>query len=141
MRRYPDMCNSENNLSFLQWERRILPLDPVTVAHVLKNPTLYEKPYISRRLIEWIIGCGMLTAEGDVYKRQRRVATPAFSIQNMRAFVPLIFNKGEELKDMWMRLFQEHAIKNSQKNPTGLRLDVCHWLTRATFDVIGLAGA
>ena len=82
----------------------------------------------------------MLTAEGDVYKRQRRVATPAFSTQNMRAIVPLVFNKGEELKDTWMKLIQENATKDSQKNPKGLRLDVCHWLTRATFDVIGLAG-
>ncbi len=83
----------------------------------------------------------MLAAEGHVHKRQRRVATPAFSIQNMGAFVPLVFNKGEELKDRWMGLIQEHAIKDSQKDPTGLRLDVCHWVSRATFDVIGLAGA
>jgi len=83
----------------------------------------------------------MLAAEGHVHKRQRRVATPAFSIQNMRAFVPLVFNKGEELKDRWMGLIQEHAIQNSQKDSTGLRLDVCHWVSRATFDVIGLAGA
>jgi hypothetical protein len=135
------MCSSASNLSLLQWEHRLLPLDPVTVAHILKNPTVYEKPFISRRLIEWLIGCGMLAAEGHVHKRQRRVATPAFSIQNMRAFVPLVFNKGEELKDRWMGLIQEHAIKDSQKNSTGLRLDVCHWVSRATFDVIGLAGA
>jgi hypothetical protein len=83
----------------------------------------------------------MLAAEGHVHKRQRRVATPAFSIQNMRAFVPLIFNKGEELKGRWMGLIEERAIKDSQKNSTGLRLDVCHWVSRATFDVIGLAGA
>ena len=83
----------------------------------------------------------MLAAEGHVHKRQRRVATPAFSIQNMRAFVPLVFNKGEELKDRWMGLIQENSIKDSQENSTGLRLDVCHWVSRATFDVIGLAGA
>jgi cytochrome P450 len=81
----------------------------------------------------------MLAAEGHVHKRQRRVATPAFSIQNMRALVPLVFNKGEELKDRWMGLIQEHAA--SQKDTNGLRLDVCHWVSRATFDVIGLAGA
>ena len=114
VRRYPGMCSSAIDLSFLQWESRLLPLDPVTVAHILKNPTIYEKPFISRRLIEWLIGCGMLAAEGHVHKRQRRVATPAFSIQNMRAFVPLVFNKGEELKDRWMGLIQEHAIKDSQ---------------------------
>ena len=82
----------------------------------------------------------MLAAEGHVHKRQRRVATPAFSIQNMRALVPLVFNKGEELKDRWMGLIQDQAIDNSQKNPIGIRLDVCHWVSRATFDVIGLAG-
>jgi hypothetical protein len=123
-----------------KWEPRLLPLDPVTIAHVLKNSTIYEKPAQSRRIIEGLIGCGMLAAEGLVHKRQRRVATPAFSVQNMRAFVPLVFNRGEELKDRWMGLIQEQAIDDSQKNPTGIRLDVCHWVSRATFDVIGLAG-
>jgi hypothetical protein len=141
VRRYPDLCSSAGDLSFLQWETRLLPLDPVTVSHVLNNPNTYEKPSISRRLIEWLIGYGVHAAEGNAHKRQRRVAAPAFSIQNMRAFVPLIFNKGEELKDRWMGLIQEQAVKDMQKNLTGLQLDVCHWVSRATFDVIGLAGA
>ena len=107
----------------------------------MKNSTIYEKPSTSRRLIEWLIGCGVHGAEGEAHKRQRRVATPAFSTQNIRAFVPLIFNKGEELKDRWMGLIQEQAVKDTQKNSTGIQLDVCHWVSRATFDVIGLAGA
>jgi len=82
----------------------------------------------------------MFAAEGHVHKRQRRVATPAFSVQNMRALVPLVFNKGEELKDRWMGLIQEQAIDGARKNSIGIRLDVCHWVSRATFDVIGLAG-
>jgi cytochrome P450 len=123
-----------------KWETRLLPLDPVTVAHVLKNSTIYEKPPQSRRLLEGLIGYGMIATEGLDHKRQRRVATPAFSVQNMRALVPLVFNKGEELKDRWMGLIQEQAIDGSQKNPTGTRLDVCRWMSRATFDVIGLAG-
>ena len=134
------VCGSVTDRLSSQWELRLLPLDPVTVAHVLKNSTIYEKPALSRRIIEGLIGCGMFAAEGPVHKRQRRVATPAFSVQNMRALVPLVFNKGEELKDRWMGLIQEQAIHNSQKNPAGIRLDVCHWMSRATFDVIGLAG-
>jgi cytochrome P450 len=77
----------------------------------------------------------MLATEGHVHKRQRRVATPAFSKQNMRALVPVVFNKGEELKDRWMGLIQEQS-----NNKTGIRLDVCHWVSRATFDVIGMSG-
>ena len=134
------VCGSLSDRLSSQWEPRLLPLDPVTVAHVLKQSTIYEKPALSRRIIEALIGCGMLAAEGLVHKRQRRVATPAFSVQNMRALVPLVFNKGEELKDRWMGLIQEQAIDNAQKNPTGIRLDVCRWVSRATFDVIGLAG-
>ena len=134
------VCSSVSDRLSSQWEPRLLPLDPVTVAHVLKNSTIYEKPALSRRIIEGFIGCGMFAAEGLVHKRQRRVATPAFSIQNMRALVPIVFNKGEELKDRWMGLIQEQVIDNPQKNPTGIRLDVSHWLSRATFDVIGLAG-
>lgn len=106
----------------------------------MKNTTIYEKPSISRRAIEALIGCGMFAAEGSVHRRQRRVATPAFSVQNLRALVPLVFNKGEQLKDRWIGLIQEQATDSLEK-PKGIRLDVCHWMSRATFDVIGIAGA
>jgi hypothetical protein len=77
----------------------------------------------------------MLAAEGEVHKRQRRVATPAFGVQNMRALVPLVWGKGNELKDRWLGV-----IKESGDSENGVRLDVCHWISRATFDVIGLGG-
>ncbi|TFK44652.1 cytochrome-450 hydroxylase [Crucibulum laeve] len=118
------------------WDERLLTLDPLSVAHVLKHSTIYEKPWQSRKLITSLIGCGMLAAEGQIHKRQRRVATPAFSIQNMRALVPLVFQKGTELKDRWSDMIQQtDRNKNSD-----LRIDICHWISRATFDVIGLAG-
>lgn len=84
----------------------------------------------------------MLSAEGQVHKRQRRVSTPAFSIQNMRALVPLVFDKGNELKDRWMDMIVEQSqAEGGEKSETqGTVLDVCHWVSRATFDVIGLAG-
>ena len=107
----------------------------------MKNATIYEKPAPSRKIIEALIGCGMLAAEGLVHRRQRRVATPAFSVQNLRALVPLVFNKGEELKDRWMGLIQEQTVDDNAEKPKGIRLDVCHWMSRATFDVIGIAGA
>jgi cytochrome P450 len=77
----------------------------------------------------------MLAAEGQTHKRQRRVATPAFSVQNLKALVPLVFRKGIELKDKWTDLI------DMQTSRMGVaRIDVCHWTSRATFDVIGIAG-
>lgn len=83
----------------------------------------------------------MLAAEGQVHKRQRRVGTPAFSIQNMRALVPVTFRKAVELRDRWIALIQDaqHGL-DGEKWKGSARLDVCHWVSRATFDVIGLAG-
>lgn len=118
-----------------QWDDRLLTLDPLSLSHVLKNSTIYEKPWQSRRLITGLIGCGMLAAEGDVHKRQRRVATPAFGIQNMRVLVPLVWGKGNELKDRWLGIIQE-----GEETENGVRIDICSWISRATFDVIGLAG-
>ena len=119
--------------SIIKWDQRLLTLDPLSVAHVLKNSTIYEKPWPSRRLITSLIGCGMLAAEGQVHKRQRRVATAAFSVQNMRALVPIAFKKGTELRDTWLDILRRNDSQS-------YRIDVCHWISRATFDVIGLAG-
>ena len=122
---------------FHQADERLLTLDPVSVAHILKHSTLYEKPWQSRALITSLIGCGMLAAEGQVHKRQRRVATPAFSIQNLRNLVPLVFKKGTQLKDKWVGVI---AQADKSEGEAGIVLDVCHWVSRATFDVIGVAG-
>ena len=76
----------------------------------------------------------MLSTEGNVHKRQKRVATPAFSIQNLRAFAPIVFEKSFQLRDQWRNL-----ISKDGRNETVM--DVCVWLGRATFDVMGAAGS
>ncbi|KAI0763556.1 cytochrome-450 hydroxylase [Trametes elegans] len=123
------------------WEERLFTQDPVTLAHIMKHSTIYEKPWQSRVLISSLIGVGMLAAEGQVHKRQRRVATPAFSVQNMRALVPVTFRTGMDLKNRWSELIsQAQDLSEDEKKCGGVKLDVCHWVSRATFDVIGLAG-
>ncbi|KAJ7209491.1 cytochrome P450 [Mycena pura] len=117
---------------FFPWDERVLTLDPVSLSHIAKNTAIYEKPWASRRLITSIIGCGLLSAEGQVHKRQRRVVSPAFSGQNMRALVDISFKKGVQLAGAWMEMLPEPASTT--------RIDVCHFLSRATFDVMGLAG-
>lgn len=120
----------------LQWDQRLFTLDPVTMSHILQHTTIYEKPLPSRRLISGLIGVGMLSAEGQTHKRQRRVALPAFSLQNMRALVPLVFSKGTELKNKWMSIIEEAGTGPGE----GSVIDVCRWASRATFDVMGSAG-
>ena len=79
---------------------------------------------------------GLLSAEGQMHKRQRRVAMPAFSIQTMRALVPLVFQKGTKLKEKWTLMIDEANLKSGE----ALLVDVCRWASRATFDVMGTIG-
>ncbi|KAJ7246433.1 cytochrome P450 [Mycena rebaudengoi] len=116
------------------WDERLLTLDPLSVSHIFKNTAIYVKPWQSRRVITSLIGCGMLSAEGQVHKRQRRVALPAFSAQNMRSLVDISFKKGIQLRDAWVDLL------GSETESTSVRIDVCQFLSRVTFDVMGLAG-
>jgi cytochrome P450 len=76
----------------------------------------------------------MLSAEGETYRRQRRVISPAFSPQNLRELVPLVFRKGLELRVRWEGL----VFDTPRKDQTVV--DVSHWFSRATFDVIGAFG-
>lgn len=121
----------------LQWDQRLFTLDPVTMSHVLQHTTTYEKPYPSRQLISRLIGVGMLSAEGQVHKRQKRIVAPAFSIQTMHTLVPLVFSKGTELKEKWLSIMKEAGVKPGEAH----LINVCSWASRATFDVMGAAGA
>ncbi|CAK5281479.1 unnamed protein product [Mycena citricolor] len=114
------------------WDERLITFDPVSMAHISKNYTLYEKPWATRRLITSLIGCGMFSAEGHVHKRQRRVASPAFSNQNMASLAEIAFRKGLQITDLWKRRFHDGSII--------AQIDVYDVLSRATLDVIGLAG-
>ena len=83
----------------------------------------------------------MLAAEGQVHKRMRRVGNPAFSAQNMRALVPVVFRKAEELKEKWNDMVDNQTpVPERLREGSSIKMDVCHWVSRATFDVIGLAG-
>ena len=82
----------------------------------------------------------MFAAEGQAHKLQRRVATPSFSIQNMRALVPLALSTGERLKNKLMEIIASTPAVTEKVHP-GAKIDVCRWVSRATFNLIGSAGA
>jgi hypothetical protein len=65
----------------------------------------------------------------------------------VRALTPIFFQKAEELKDRWESLIapgDDGVIDvvggaSDDASPSAV-IDVAHWVSRATFDVVGLAG-
>ncbi len=55
-------------------------LDPDMVQHVLlDNPANYVKPDIVKELLDPIIGRGLLTSDGNLWREQRRIVAASFS--------------------------------------------------------------
>jgi len=89
--------------------------------------------------------------EGDEHRFQRRILAPAFTLQAIKNVTPIFFRKADELHDRWKDLTSGvvslEAEASSRDSPTassasdsGNIIDVAHWISRASFDVIGLAG-
>jgi cytochrome P450 len=54
--------------------------DPEMIGHVLlDNHTNYVRPALSRQILTPVIGNGLLNADGDDWRKQRRLVAPTFS--------------------------------------------------------------
>ncbi|KAF7967767.1 hypothetical protein HWV62_33223 [Athelia sp. TMB] len=113
---------------------RLLTADARALAHVLARADAYPKPdFVRDSLASMAAGHeGLLTVEGADHRRQRRIVAPAFGRAQVRSLAPLFAGKARELAGRWGEL--------ADGAPVPPRVDVLAWLSRATLDVIGLAG-
>ncbi|KAF8331814.1 cytochrome P450 [Amanita rubescens] len=111
-------------------------MDIKAVSHILMNSNLYEKPDFIRHATIQLLGDGLLVAEGDKHRQQRRIMNPAFGTAQIRELTTIFVDKAIELRDA----LETEIMK--QKGPAGpiVHIDILTWITRMTLDVIGLAG-
>ncbi|KAG8740821.1 hypothetical protein FRC10_003849 [Ceratobasidium sp. 414] len=86
----------------------------------------------NRKALAQILGAGLLSADLDAHKRQRRIMNPSFGQPQIRALVPVFCEKANQLRDIWLDLMSG--------NPEGTTIDVLQGLSRATLDIIGTTG-
>ncbi|CAJ0882160.1 14399_t:CDS:2, partial [Entrophospora sp. SA101] len=77
-----------------------------------------------------VLGDGILFAEGDQHKRQRKMMNPAFSFTNLKEMVPTIINVTNKLNDML-----NDVIGNQDEK---LIVNINSYISKATLDIIGL---
>ena len=78
--------------------------DPALVRHVLlENLDNYDKHTPAFDAVRVVLGNGMLTSGGAFWKRQRRIAQPAFHGESVRRFAPIISRLAAETADEWER--------------------------------------
>ena len=78
--------------------------DPALVRHVLlDNIDNYDKRTPAFEAMRVVVGNGLITSGGAFWKRQRRIAQPAFHGESVRHFAPVITRLAAETADEWER--------------------------------------
>ncbi|CAE6471133.1 unnamed protein product [Rhizoctonia solani] len=110
---------------------RLFTADTRALTYIMTQTDTFPKPDIIRQGLASVVGDGLISAEGDVHKRQRRIMSPSFGPAQVRELVPIFWDRSIKLRDIWLDILKEH--------PDGT-INVLSWLSRATLDIIGAAG-
>jgi cytochrome P450 len=102
----------------------VLVSDPRAIEHVLlDNAGNYQKDALQRRVLSAGLGHGLLSAEGEQWRSQRRTVAPVFARRTIMDFAPHMLAAAEALVARW-------------RKQDGATLDVAAEMTRLTLDVL-----
>lgn len=118
-----------------------------TAAEVLvtKNYDFTKPPTFTQGLGR-ILGIGILLAEGDEHKTQRRNLSPAFSYRHVKDIYPIFWQKSRELVECLAAASAVTEVTSKESTEDGEprhapgTIDVGDWTSRATLDIIGVSG-
>ncbi|RHZ54763.1 hypothetical protein Glove_423g70 [Diversispora epigaea] len=109
---------------------RIAITNPQALQKVLVSDVYdYRKPMLFS--VKKILGEGLVLAEGDVHKRQRKMMNPVFSHSNIKEMIPTFAEIGHLLKEIWM----EKLVDNKER-----KINIMSYLSKTTLDIIGKVG-
>jgi len=124
-------------------QERIFVTSPKGLAEVLVTKN-YEfiKPEHLRYSLGRLLGVGLLLAEGDEHKMQRRNLLPAFAFRHIKDLYPVFWAKAREGVDA---MTEEICKDAAAQQGDGVRkntavIEAGNWASRATLDIIGVAG-
>jgi len=83
---------------------RFIVNEPAAIKHVLLDHAAnYQKTEITRRILEPGLGKGLITAEGESWRRHRRTMSPAFDHRSIVSYSPIMTAAAQELLGDWSR--------------------------------------
>jgi cytochrome P450 len=104
----------------------VLLADPDLIRHVLvDNAANYPKDDLQLEKLEPAVGRGLLTADGEAWRLQRRTVAPLFQPQSVERYLTPMAASVDEMLARWAA----HA-------QTGAVIDVAHDITSLTYDII-----
>ncbi|CAO3652368.1 unnamed protein product [Cunninghamella blakesleeana] len=111
------------------YENRILVTKPEYIKHILTSSEYgYIKPPKVADLLRRVIGNGVVSAEGDVHKKQRKMLNTAFSTHAIREMVHLMAIPAVQLRNSWLdevKNYNESICKKNQPTEIIVSNGIC----------------
>ncbi|KAL5514900.1 hypothetical protein ACEPAG_2216 [Sanghuangporus baumii] len=114
-------------------EDQLFTIDTRAINHILTHSFDYQKTKESRFFLSRLLGNGILVTEAEKHKQQN----PSFSASSIRDVTPVFFEKALRMRDVWET---EILAENHNTKKVWTNFEVLSWMSRATLDIIGLAG-
>ncbi|HLH88377.1 MAG TPA: cytochrome P450 [Xanthobacteraceae bacterium] len=109
----------------LPFGKALIVNDPAGIEHVLlRNAANYRKDTLQRRIIAGGLSNGLLTAENEQWRFQRRTLAPMFSLRTIRGFSAPMRQVADEYVARWRAL------------AAGESVDMAAEMTRLTLEVL-----
>jgi cytochrome P450 len=102
----------------------------------------FPKPPEIQAAIGRILGIGVLVAEGDQHKSQRKLLMPAFAYRHIKNLYPIFWSKSRELVQKMSEKIATDDRRQESKSELGPanEFEIGEWGSRAALDIIGVAG-
>jgi cytochrome P450 len=113
--------------------QKVLLTDPSAIHDILAvKPYSYIKPPPISKIIRSLVGDGLIVAEGEAHKTQKRAMQLAFKASQVKDLYPVFERKAKELID---KLSEVTKMGDSSTS-----VDLGSYLHHTTLDIIGIAG-
>ncbi|EIW68004.1 hypothetical protein TREMEDRAFT_69516 [Tremella mesenterica DSM 1558] len=124
---------------------RLVTIDPRAISHIFGNTSLYVKPERLRLLLGRYMANGLIPAEGERHRLQRKVVQRLFSRQGLKDMTEGIQKKVEQLRDTIADLCSDLTLSPPYTRddlmmnlPETYRIiDIYDLTLRCFYDVIG----
>jgi len=91
-------------------KKLVMIIHPDHVRHVtLTNSQNYEKLESYDPVRKYVVGDGILTSTGELWKRQRRLMAPFYTPRGVQEFADIFLRDTMATTDRWERLAANHA--------------------------------
>ena len=100
----------------------VIANDPALIRHVLvDNAKSYRMAEVRQKILRPILRDGLLTAEGDVWKRSRKAMAPVFTPRHIFGFAQPMLRRSEAFVERY---------------ENGGTFDIAHDMTMLTYDIL-----